>query len=537
MATYAGRYSEDLQDRYGNGFRNAVVAIEGLDSSPATLYADRDKTAYAPASGLAANEIKSDSRGNLTFFADPDNYQIVVTPSGGSTLAAYPVTVYPDPLEPTASTAALDAEEAARIAADDVLSDRIDPLEAEQGGSRPPSGGAGGALSGTYPNPGFAVDMATQAELDSHTSLTNNPHATSKAHVGLGNVDNTSDANKPVSTAQATADGLRVLKAGDTLTGNLVGIAPTLDTHLTTQGRSRQFVRSRGQNLVTNGSGALLDNTGFPAATFDPVRLSAGYGSFRHTTHIFGDEYIAVDPSQMYLLSLQAKADSSVANSLYLGLVPYDIDGLSITPVNWRFVSASQTTLSADLNSGDTVVNLTSTSGWSAGASSNLGVWPCVSLGGLAYPSIPANYAYTRKTSSLLGGGTISAVGASTITLSAQWTGGNVPAGTTVSQMTQGGTYLYVAAAGSTANTAWTSYAGHIGRVTTAGAASTASWFPPGCALVKLVLLINLGGGSTPHNLGAIRFGLHPRALQSPDGTWRQLLVDNAGVLSAPALA
>lgn len=42
-----------------------------------------------------------------------------------------------------------------------------------------------------------------------------------KAAVGLGNVDNTSDVNKPVSTAQATADNLRVLKSGDTMTGPL----------------------------------------------------------------------------------------------------------------------------------------------------------------------------------------------------------------------------------------------------------------------------------------------------------------------------
>lgn len=71
--------------------------------------------------------------------------------------------------------------------------------------SRVPTGNAGGVLSGTYPNPGFAVPMATQASLDTHASNGSNPHGTTKAQVGLGNVDNTSDLNKPISAATQSA--------------------------------------------------------------------------------------------------------------------------------------------------------------------------------------------------------------------------------------------------------------------------------------------------------------------------------------------
>ena len=63
-----------------------------------------------------------------------------------------------------------------------------------------------------------------------------------KGDVGLGSVDNTSDANKPVSTAQNTADLLRVLKAGDTMTGSLIVSGPSWD-HVMLRGATQADLR------------------------------------------------------------------------------------------------------------------------------------------------------------------------------------------------------------------------------------------------------------------------------------------------------
>ena len=57
-----------------------------------------------------------------------------------------------------------------------------------------------------------AADSNLQNTLSSHTENTNNPHNVTKSQIGLDNVDNTSDANKPISTATQTALNSKVDK-------------------------------------------------------------------------------------------------------------------------------------------------------------------------------------------------------------------------------------------------------------------------------------------------------------------------------------
>ena len=50
-----------------------------------------------------------------------------------------------------------------------------------------------------------SADTTINNNLNNHTGNTNNPHNVTKAQVGLSNVDNTSDLNKPISTATQSA--------------------------------------------------------------------------------------------------------------------------------------------------------------------------------------------------------------------------------------------------------------------------------------------------------------------------------------------
>ena len=76
--------------------------------------------------------------------------------------------------------------------------------------------------------------LATKEDLSAHISDKNNPHEVTKSQINLGNVDNTSDMDKPVSMAQQSAINTALVQSNnytDTKIAELIDGAPeTLDT-------------------------------------------------------------------------------------------------------------------------------------------------------------------------------------------------------------------------------------------------------------------------------------------------------------------
>lgn len=75
-----------------------------------------------------------------------------------------------------------------------------------------------------------AAINAVQGNLTTHINDKDNPHEVTKAQIGLGNVDNTSDANKPVSTAQQAAiNSAKSTIDAYTVNGKEISDSPTIN--------------------------------------------------------------------------------------------------------------------------------------------------------------------------------------------------------------------------------------------------------------------------------------------------------------------
>jgi hypothetical protein len=133
-----------------------------------------------------------------------------------------------------------------------------------------------------------------------HIAASNNPHGVTKSQVGLGNVDNTSDANKPVSTPQATALAPKGLLSASGLTLPGTGLA------------GRQSSGAGALQLITIGTG---------------LNLAGGVLSAPDSPALVNERFIEVNAATTdtdYLVTLQGttsrtltlKADSPVGTQI-----------------------------------------------------------------------------------------------------------------------------------------------------------------------------------------------------------------------------
>jgi hypothetical protein len=186
--------------------------------------------------------------GALTGLSDDDHAQYLNVSRGD---ARYP------------SIAALTAETNARAAHENRTDNPHAVTKAQVGlgnadntsdANKPISTATQTALNGKEAT-GVAAGLVT-----THENRTDNPHAVTKAQVGLGNADNTSDANKPISTATQTAlDGKEPADADilkrDASTTLVAGFPVTpLDDGTKSSGTYTPSISSRQiQRVVNNG--------------------------------------------------------------------------------------------------------------------------------------------------------------------------------------------------------------------------------------------------------------------------------------------
>lgn len=270
----------------------------------------------------------------------------------------------------------------------------------------------------------------------------------------------------------------------------------------------RSYVTSRGDNLFTNGSGGMGNSYNMSTLTYDPADKHGGQGSFKVNVSQqsrTNDELIPVDPTKSYTISMWAKSGEpngtlyNPANVQYLGIACYDAQGNSMSFIHRNKQAGVDTTLAVALNPGDTTVTLNSAASWYNGASPNarqFAWWPYVDGAGYSWP----NYSYTRNVTLGLAGSSYSTNGAYTnggvvgnvLTLTQPWPGPALPINTPIQNVGDGATYIYALLGGGAVPNTWTKYsATFMGLNANKLIGQDGMMLPPGCAAIKLLMLIN----------------------------------------------
>lgn len=247
--------------------------------------------------------------------------------------------------------------------------------------------------------------------------FSDSPHITTptgivKGDVGLGNVDNTSDAGKPISTATQAALDLKANIASPTFTG--VPAAPTaaVDTN-TTQLATTAYVV--GQGYAKLASPTFTGTPTLPTGTI-AVTQSAGNSTTAVATTAF--------------VTTADNLKAPLANPTFTGTVsiptPFTLGGVSVLPTGTElnFVDGVTSSIQTQLN-GRALTGSVVSSGLTMATARLLGR-STASTGAIEEITVGSGLSLSGGTLSTTGGGsgTVTVVGGGSLTSTALVTGG-----------------------------------------------------------------------------------------------------------------
>lgn len=177
----------------------------------------------------------------------------------------------------------------------------------------------------------------TLLNLETHKGKKDNPHEVTKLQVGLPNVDNTSDIDKPVSTAQGVALGLKADKESPTFTG--VPKAPTAIT-----GDNSDQIATNKFVLANMASAGLADMS---KTMYDPnSKLSDAFNTDNHSGGLTNTVFTIADKQKLDTPAISDAVDI-VYDNVASGLTSIEVQG-AVDELSERTQEACIVTVSTD---------------------------------------------------------------------------------------------------------------------------------------------------------------------------------------------
>ena len=211
----------------------------------------------------------------------------------------------------------IDAEETARENADSALQDNIDAEELARQN-------ADSTLQSNIDAEALArgnADTALNTKIDNHIADKANPHQVTKAQVGLGNVDNTADIDKPISTAVSAA--FDAVEAEITDINDLIPNEASSSNQLA----DKAFVNS-----------SIATNTANFIGTFNSVaELEAYSGTVTNNDYAF---VVGTDSAGNTVYDRYKYTDATTPSSW---VFEYELNNSSFTAAQWNAINSGAT--------------------------------------------------------------------------------------------------------------------------------------------------------------------------------------------------